>query len=160
MIGGGSNIVWRDEGFPGLIMVNKIIRFEEQVEDEENYYITVGAGENWDSVVARTTEKGMSGIEALSLIPGTAGATPVQNVGAYGQEIANVLVSVEAYDTEAKQFVNVPAFDCGFGYHALAVSRLLTGAGSLLRLLPCIFAMATPCHRITQRLKLTCRSIP
>jgi UDP-N-acetylmuramate dehydrogenase len=116
MIGSGSNIVWRDEGFPGLLMINKIKRFEEQQEDEENYYVTVGAGEVWDDVVARTVEKGMTGIEALSLIPGTAGATPVQNVGAYGQEIAQTLVTVEAYDTQAKQLVNIQAFECQFGY--------------------------------------------
>lgn len=116
MIGSGSNIVWRDEGFPGLLIVNKIMRFEEQNEDAENYYVTVGAGENWDSVVERTVAQGVTGIEALSLIPGTAGATPVQNVGAYGQEIANVLVSVEAYDNQLKQFVNIPAMDCAFSY--------------------------------------------
>lgn len=116
MIGGGSNIVWKDEGFNGLVIVNKIMRFEEQNEDDENYYVTVGAGENWDSVVARTVERGVTGIEALSLIPGTAGATPVQNVGAYGQEMANVLVSVEAYDSETKQFVSIPSYECNFGY--------------------------------------------
>ncbi|HSX29505.1 MAG TPA: UDP-N-acetylmuramate dehydrogenase [Candidatus Saccharimonadales bacterium] len=116
MIGGGSNIIWRDEGFSGLIMVNKIMRFEEQQEDEENYYVTVGAGENWDSVVARTVQKGMTGIEALSLIPGTAGATPIQNVGAYGQEIAQTLVSVEVFDLHTKQMMTIPAMDCAFSY--------------------------------------------
>ena len=115
MIGGGSNIIWKDEGFPGLLMINKIMRFEEQ-EDGDDYYVTVGSGENWDEVVARTTAKGVTGLEALSLIPGTAGATPVQNVGAYGQEIANVLVSVEAYDSQSKTFVSIPGFECGFGY--------------------------------------------
>jgi UDP-N-acetylmuramate dehydrogenase len=118
MIGGGSNIVWRDEGFPGLVLVNKIMRFEEQEEDEENYYVTIGAGENWDSVVARVTAKGMTGIEALSLIPGTAGATPVQNVGAYSQEIAQTLVTVEAYDTQTKQMVNIQNMDCAFSYRS------------------------------------------
>ncbi|HUS26058.1 MAG TPA: UDP-N-acetylmuramate dehydrogenase [Nevskiaceae bacterium] len=116
MVGTGSNIVWRDEGFPGLIMINRIMRFEEQQEDEENYYVTVGAGENWDSVVERTVAKGASGIESLSLIPGTAGATPVQNVGAYGQEIANVLVSVEAYDNQTKQFVSLQPSECALAY--------------------------------------------
>jgi len=116
MIGDGSNIIWRDEGFNGLLIVNKILRFEEQQEDETNYYVTVGAGEDWDSVVARTVQKGMSGIECLSLIPGTAGATPVQNVGAYGQEIAGVLTTVEAYDLQAKQFVTLRGADCAFGY--------------------------------------------
>lgn len=116
MIGGGSNIIWRDEGFAGLLLVNKIERFEMFNEDDTNIYVTVGAGENWDNVVKRTVEAGATGIEALSLIPGTAGATPVQNVGAYGQEIADVLVTVEAYDTQTKTFINIPAMDCGFGY--------------------------------------------
>lgn len=116
MIGGGSNIIWKDEGYSGLILVNKIMHYEEQQEDEENFYLHIGAGENWDEVVARATAKGMTGIEALSLIPGTAGATPVQNVGAYGQEIADTLVSVEAYDNQKKAFVTIPSFECGFGY--------------------------------------------
>ena len=116
MIGSGSNIIWKDEGFPGLIILNKIMRFEEQIEDADNYYVTVGSGENWDSVVARTVAAGASGIEALSLIPGTAGATPVQNVGAYGQEISQTLVSVEAYDTQARSFISIPNEACQFGY--------------------------------------------
>lgn len=116
MIGSGSNIIWRDEGFSGLLIINKIERFELFAEDETNVYVTIGAGENWDSVIARTVEAGATGIEALSLIPGTAGGTPVQNVGAYGQEIAHTLVSVEAYDTATKSFVNIPAMDCAFGY--------------------------------------------
>ncbi len=116
MIGGGSNIVWRDEGFEGLVIVNKIRRFEDFAEDELNHYVTVGAGEDWNEVVARTVQAGLSGIEALSLIPGTCGATPVQNVGAYGQEIADVLVSVEAYDLHTRTLLNIPATDCAFGY--------------------------------------------
>ncbi len=78
--------------------------------------MTVGSGENWDAVVARTVQAGLSEIEALSLIPGTCGATPVQNVGAYGQEIADVLVSVEAYDLHTRAFLNIPVGECGFGY--------------------------------------------
>jgi UDP-N-acetylmuramate dehydrogenase len=116
MIGGGSNIVWRDEGFPGLVIVNRIMRYEDFAEDDLNHYITVGAGENWDAVVERTAAAGLTGIECLSLIPGSTGATPVQNVGAYGQEISDTLVSVEAFDTQTNAFVNIPASDCGFGY--------------------------------------------
>ncbi|HSX35306.1 MAG TPA: UDP-N-acetylmuramate dehydrogenase [Patescibacteria group bacterium] len=116
MIGTGSNIVWRDEGFPGLLIINKMLRFEEQNEDDENYYVTIGAGEPWDSVVARVVAKGMTGIECLSLIPGTAGATPVQNVGAYYQDISSVCVSVEAYDLNNREFVTIPSFECGFAY--------------------------------------------
>jgi UDP-N-acetylmuramate dehydrogenase len=127
MIGSGSNIIWKDEGYSGLILVNKILRFDELVEDEENYYVTVGAGEGWDSVVARTTAKGMTGIEALSLIPGTAGATPVQNVGAYGQEIADTLVSVEAYDTQTKQFTTIATSELGFGYRTSVLKTTARG---------------------------------
>jgi UDP-N-acetylmuramate dehydrogenase len=116
MIGGGSNIVWRDEGFEGFLLVNKIQGYEEFPEDELNTYLTVGAGENWDSVVARSVKQGLSGIEALSLVPGTVGATPIQNVGAYGQEIADTLVSIEAYDLHTRQFLTIPASDCAFGY--------------------------------------------
>jgi len=116
MIGAGSNIVWRDEPFQGLVLVNKIMRYEQYDEDATNSYLTVGAGENWDSVVERSVAAGLTGLEALSLIPGTAGATPVQNVGAYGQEIANVLMSVEAYDAEAKKFVMLPNEECHFSY--------------------------------------------
>lgn len=116
MIGGGSNIFWADEGYKGLVIVNKIMHFEQQDEDPENSYITVGAGENWDSVVERTVKSGLTGIEALSLIPGTAGGTPVQNVGAYGQELADTLVSIEAFDTSAQKLITIPASDCKFGY--------------------------------------------
>jgi UDP-N-acetylmuramate dehydrogenase len=116
MIGSGSNIVWKDEGFPGLVLVNKIMRFETFDEDGRNVYITAGAGENWDDVVAHTARDGLTGIEALSLIPGTAGATPIQNVGAYGQEISATLATVEAFDRQSKTFITIPAMDCAFGY--------------------------------------------
>lgn len=116
MIGDGSNIVWGDKGFKGLILVNKILGFKISEHDEDEVYVQVGAGENWDKVVARTVAKDLHGIEALSLIPGTAGATPVQNVGAYGQDISQTLVSVEAYDAKLRSIVTLPAEDCGFGY--------------------------------------------
>jgi UDP-N-acetylmuramate dehydrogenase len=116
MIGSGSNIIWRDEGFDGLLLVNKIMGYEEFAEDDLNTYLTIGAGENWDSVVERSVKAELTGIEALSLIPGTAGGTPVQNVGAYGQEIADTLVSIEAYDLHNRIFTTIPAAECGFGY--------------------------------------------
>jgi UDP-N-acetylmuramate dehydrogenase len=118
MIGVGSNIVWGDSGFPGLVIVNKILRYEVYEEDETNTYITIGAGEPWDSVVERTVEAGLTGIEALSLVPGTTGATPIQNVGAYGQEIAQTLTTIEAYDTQVGGFVTIPVSECGFGYRS------------------------------------------
>jgi len=118
MIGLGSNIVWRDEGFGGLIIVNEFPGYEVTLDDGENYYISVGAGENWDSVVERSVADKASGIEALSLIPGSAGATPIQNVGAYGQEIAETLFSLEAYDNTKKTFVVLGNKDCGFSYRS------------------------------------------
>lgn len=116
MIGSGSNIIWRDEGFSGLVIINKILKFELFKEDTTNTYLTIGSGEPWDSVVSRSVAAGLTGIEALSLIPGTAGATPIQNVGAYGQDISQTLVTVEAFDTKLKDFVTLAASDCGFGY--------------------------------------------
>lgn len=116
MIGSGSNIIWRDEGFSGLIVVDKIERFEIFEEDELNVYLTVGSGENWDNVVDRSVNLGLSGIETLSLIPGTAGATPIQNVGAYGQEISNSLVTIEVFDTVQRDFLTLANSDCNFAY--------------------------------------------
>lgn len=116
MIGGGSNIVWKDEGFSGLILVNKIMGYQVEQVDSENHYLIIGAGEVWDSIVERSVAAGLTGIEALSLIPGSAGATPVQNVGAYGQEIAQTLTTVEAYDNQTDQFVTLAGSDCGFSY--------------------------------------------
>jgi UDP-N-acetylmuramate dehydrogenase len=94
------------------------VGFDIKKADPETYYVTVGAGENWDKVVARTVARGLHGIECLSLIPGTAGATPIQNVGAYGQEVSQTLVSVEAYDTKTGNFVTIPAEACDFAYRS------------------------------------------
>jgi UDP-N-acetylmuramate dehydrogenase len=116
MVGMGSNIIWRDEGFKGLLLVNRITGYEDFAEDDVNHYLTIGAGEVWDSAVARSAAAGLTGIEGLSLIPGTVGATPVQNVGAYGQEISQTLVSIEAYDLHTQQFLNIPNEECQFGY--------------------------------------------
>ena len=116
MIGSGSNIIWGDEGFPGLILVNKIMGFEPLQQDNETLYLAIGAGENWDTVVQKSVEMGYSGIEQLSLIPGTAGATPIQNVGAYGREIKDVLMTVEAYDIQEKKLVILRADECDFAY--------------------------------------------
>ncbi len=116
MIGSGSNIVWTDEGYPGLVLVNAIKRFETYTIDAGTLYVTAGAGEVWDDIVSRVVDLGYSGIERLSLIPGTTGAAPVQNIGAYGREISDAIAVVEAYDTKEKRFVTIPGFECGFGY--------------------------------------------
>lgn len=116
MIGDGSNIIWGDGGYPGLVIVDKIPGYEVDDGDKNDVYLALGSGEPWDSVVKRSVAAGLTGIEALSLIPGTVGGTPVQNVGAYGQEISQTLVSVEAFDTQVDDFVKLAGNDCGFGY--------------------------------------------
>lgn len=116
MVGDGSNIIWSDGGYPGLVIIDKISGYEIDEGDGTDIYLTLGSGEQWDGVVGRTVATGLTGIEALSLIPGTVGGTPIQNVGAYGQEISQTLVSVEAFDTQVDDFVKIAGNDCGFGY--------------------------------------------
>jgi UDP-N-acetylmuramate dehydrogenase len=116
ILGGGSNLIVRDEGFDGIVVRNKIPGFDVVKDEAGQVTIKVGAGENWDEVVKRAVDMNLTGIEALSAIPGTAGAAPVQNVGAYGQEIADTLISLDAYDTQADRFVSLENADCGFSY--------------------------------------------
>ena len=116
ILGGGSNLIVRDEGFNGLVLRNRIPGFDVVKDEPGEVQIKIGAGENWDEVVKRTVEMNLSGVEALSAIPGTAGAAPVQNIGAYGQEIADSLVSLEAYDTHNDRFVILQNADCAFSY--------------------------------------------
>lgn len=115
-LGGGSNVIGRDEGFDGLVILIKIPGFQTIEDTPSSTTIKVGAGEVWDSVVERSVLMNLSGIEAMSAIPGTAGAAPVQNVGAYGQEIAETLVSLEAYDTQTNTFVVINNEQCEFSY--------------------------------------------
>lgn len=116
ILGQGSNVVVSDKGFAGLVILNRITGFEIYDQDPAATKIKIGAGENWDSVVQRSTENGLSGIECLSAIPGYCGAAPVQNIGAYGQEIADTLIELEAYDLKTKQFVTFTNADCDFTY--------------------------------------------
>lgn len=116
ILGGGSNVIAKDEGYAGIVIHIRIPGFDIVADDINTTTIKIGAGENWDSVVKRAVDMHLSGIEAMSMIPGTAGAAPVQNVGAYGQEIADTLVSLEAYDTQLKNFVVLENDACGFAY--------------------------------------------
>lgn len=116
VLGGGSNLIAHDEGFDGLILHIRIPGFTVVADDASTTTIKIGAGELWDDVVKKTVEMNLSGIETMSGIPGTAGATPVQNVGAYGQEIAETLVSLEAYDTKTDTFTTLLNEQCEFSY--------------------------------------------
>jgi len=116
ILGGGSNVIVHDEGFDGIVVRMRIEGFEIIDDNINNTTIKIGAGEIWDTVVKRTVDMGLSGIETMSAIPGTAGATPVQNVGAYGQEIADSLQSLDAYDNQTNTFVTLQNADCNFAY--------------------------------------------
>ncbi|MFZ2125272.1 MAG: UDP-N-acetylmuramate dehydrogenase [Candidatus Saccharimonadales bacterium] len=127
ILGGGSNVIAKDAGFSGLVIRMRIPGFEAIADDINSTTFKIGAGENWDSVVKRTVDMNLSGIEAMSAIPGTAGAAPVQNVGAYGQEIADTLLSLEAFDTENDTFVTLQNTDCGFAYRDSIFRNEATG---------------------------------
>ena len=116
VLGGGSNVITHDEVFEGIVLLNKIKGFEVISETDETTDVKIGAGEVWDEVVEKAIELGLQGIEAMSGIPGTAGAAPVQNVGAYGQEIADALISLEAYDSKTDTIVTISADECDFSY--------------------------------------------
>lgn len=116
ILSGGSNVIAHDEGYDGLILRIRIPGFEVITDDLNTTTIKVGAGELWDDVVRRSVEMRLSGIEAMSAIPGYAGAAPVQNIGAYGQEIADTLTSLEAYDTQTHRIITLQNADCEFSY--------------------------------------------
>ncbi|HCH34898.1 MAG: UDP-N-acetylpyruvoylglucosamine reductase [Candidatus Saccharibacteria bacterium GW2011_GWC2_48_9] len=116
ILGSGSNVIARDDEYPGLVVRVRIPGFEVVAEDHSTTTIKIGAGEIWDEVVARSVDMNLVGIEAMSDIPSYCGAAPVQNIGAYGQELADTLVSLEAYDTSVGQIVSLSNDDCKFTY--------------------------------------------
>lgn len=110
VLGGGSNVVLPDEGLDEVVLVRSKGL---EVAGEE---VLVAAGEDWDGLVARTLAEGLVGLEALSGIPGTVGAAPLQNIGAYGAELASVVVCVRVLDRRTGEVVELPARECGFSY--------------------------------------------
>jgi UDP-N-acetylmuramate dehydrogenase len=115
VIGGGSNLLVSDAGFDGLVLLVGLRGIAAENANGQTIY-QVAAGEDWDNFVACSTQAGCAGIECLAGIPGTVGGTPVQNVGAYGQEVAAVIERVRAFDFEERGFVEFPASECGFAY--------------------------------------------
>jgi len=113
VLGGGSNLLIADRGFEGLVL-----RVGLRGMTWEGTQLRAAAGEDWDDVVAGCVHKGFGGVECLSGIPGLAGGTPVQNVGAYGQEVAGVLVGVRALDRQTESVVELSKQDCGFAYRS------------------------------------------
>jgi UDP-N-acetylmuramate dehydrogenase len=118
VLAGGSNVVVADGGFPGVV-VRVLSRGVERADGR----LRVAAGEPWDEVVAACVADGLAGIECLSGIPGSAGATPIQNVGAYGQEVAETIVSVRALDRRDGEVRELAPAECGFSYRSSAFKR-------------------------------------
>jgi len=135
ILGGGSNLVISDDGFPGTVIhvATQGIRRDEAglANGGGAVAVTVAAGEDWDAVVASCVAEGLAGLECLSGIPGLAGATPIQNVGAYGQEVAETITLVRAYDRARGDVVELPARDCGFGYRTSAFKRSARSVAAL-----------------------------
>jgi UDP-N-acetylmuramate dehydrogenase len=115
ILGGGSNLLVSDSGFSGLVL-RIALRGITSTEESGRSIISAAAGEDWDGLVAYAVAAGLAGVECLSGIPGTVGGTPVQNVGAYGQEVSQTIVTVRAFDRKTLQFVDLAASDCGFSY--------------------------------------------
>ncbi|QDB80273.1 UDP-N-acetylmuramate dehydrogenase [Georgenia sp. 311] len=127
VLGGGSNLLASDDVFPGVVVRDR----RRGIERREQYacagaFVAVPAGQPWDEVVATAVEEGWRGIEALSGIPGSTGATPVQNVGAYGQEVADTLETVRVYDRLTRRVRSLVASELGLGYRTSVLKRSLT----------------------------------
>ncbi|HLV72640.1 UDP-N-acetylmuramate dehydrogenase [Actinomadura hallensis] len=116
VLGGGSNLVVSDDGFPGTVVHVGTRGTERVAAENDTVLVRVQAGEDWDPFVARCVADGLSGVECLSGIPGRVGATPIQNVGAYGQDVSETIVEVRAYDRETRTVVALGPDDCRFTY--------------------------------------------
>ena len=116
ILGGGSNIIVSDDKLNLIVVKNEILDKKIISEEKDSVIFKIGAGENWDDFVLYCVENNFSGLEALSLIPGTVGGAPIQNIGAYGEEVGNLIESVEVYDTLDKKFKNFSKKDCEFSY--------------------------------------------
>ncbi|HWE83861.1 MAG TPA: UDP-N-acetylmuramate dehydrogenase [Terracidiphilus sp.] len=116
VLGGGSNVLIADGGFSGLVLHIALRGIEEQDIGDSGVLFRVEAGEDWDAFVQRAVDENCAGIECLAGIPGTVGGTPVQNVGAYGQEVAQIIGRVRAFDTRERRMDEFSAAECGFSY--------------------------------------------
>ncbi len=115
VLGGGSNILVSDEGFPGVVIKNEIKGIEYE-DHGDAVLVTAGAGEVWDDLVRETVARDLYGLENLSLIPGTVGAAPIQNINAYGAHVGDTIESVEVFDSETMRVRTMSHAACGFAY--------------------------------------------
>ena len=132
VLGGGSNLVVSDAGWPGLVLKVGIVGIEEHIQ-QDRVRFNVGAGEDWDHFVAHAVARNCAGVECMSGIPGSVGGTPVQNVGAYGQEAGDTICRVLALDVEDMQTREMAAEDCGFSYRTSIFNSTHRGRYIILR---------------------------
>lgn len=132
VLGGGSNLVIADAGWPGLVLRVSLLGINHR-HGHGTAYFDVGAGEDWDSFVAATVQHHCAGIECLSGIPGSVGGTPVQNVGAYGQEVAETIDTVVALDIESGNEEEFEKSDCAFAYRSSIFNTSARGRYVILR---------------------------
>ena len=118
ILAGGSNVVIADEGWAGTVVLLRNEGIAVTPVDEDRVDLTVQAGQSWDDVVGYAVEAGLSGLECLSGVPGSAGATPIQNVGAYGQEVAQTIDAVRVFDRATDRVIDLAPADCGFAYRS------------------------------------------
>lgn len=128
VLGGGSNLVVSDEGFPGTVLrvAIKGVAVERDFDgygDGPGALVRAGAGEDWAGLVSLCVAEGLSGIECLSGIPGLVGGAPVQNIGAYGQEVADTIVAVRVWDRHERRALDLAPLDCGFAYRESIFKR-------------------------------------
>ena len=116
IIGGGTNILVADSGFEGTVIRINSHSMQSEVDACSGATLTIGAGENWDEFVATTLDRGFAGLETLSGIPGTVGAAPIQNIGAYGHEVSEFITRVRTYDRHAKGLKTFTNSECEFSY--------------------------------------------
>jgi UDP-N-acetylmuramate dehydrogenase len=114
-LGGGSNVLISDAGFDGLVILDRIKGFKSRIEDKDAI-VYAGAGEDWQHFADRCISSGWQGIECLAGIPGTVGASPVQNIGAYGQDVSQIVAGVRAIESETGKSIFFSNAECGFGY--------------------------------------------
>jgi UDP-N-acetylmuramate dehydrogenase len=123
VLAGASNVVVADEGFPGTVVRVATRGVEQLRRSDGRVWLDVQSGEEWDAFVTFCVEHGLAGVEALSGIPGSVGATPIQNVGAYGQEVADVIVGVRAFDRSTGKIHDLDVEECLFDYRTSAFKR-------------------------------------
>lgn len=133
VLGGGSNLLVSDAGWPGLVLKIAVAGIDQRDGPEGKVLFEVGAGESWDGFVARAVNAKCAGIECLSGIPGSVGGTPVQNVGAYGQEVSDTIESAQVFDCKDNQVRELCAEACGFAYRTSIFNTSERGRFIILR---------------------------